>query len=514
MNIITLDLNQQYQYEVLSSLKKELDIHLDYASIRRDIYNEGDHKIIQSLQNELFKESTIVEYVDTILFAEKIIEKSDIPWSIDGELLKSLADTELTYLKLSDRNCSDQISVHKRRKYFYILVNHFNSILKTKNIDCAILFETPHTINTNIFYELILKKGIPVIKIEHHQLTEHLMVVNSDINPMLPEGYLETKSKNEIWDSLDDTIKESYKASNTFTQMYINNDKKHIIKANFLSYVSIELKFLRKFIANMARGLFPFLFKKGLQDYNALSGTQSPFAFRMSIIPALRKLVTLQSYYMKISKEVDINEKFIYIGLHMQPEKTSQPLGMYFDHHFLAIKILADALPEGWKLYVKEHPNQFNSVKIPNNNYRDKYFYNAVSNLKNVVWVSLEQNSQQLIDLSQIVATLTGTMGWEALQKGIPVIAFGNSFYSACLAVRRPMDLDQCKESINYLSSLSKDDIEKEVYRYLHYYNSQKNLVKASNSELRFQYSNTPRETQIRLISESIMFNLSKINNT
>src|SRR5690606_14178885 len=56
---------------------------------------------------------------------------------------------------------------------------------------------------------------------------------------------------------------------------------------------------------------------------------------------------------------------------------------------------------------------------------RGNYFFKRLSQLKNVVLVSTDVDTYQLIKNSVFVATITGTVGWEAITGGKNVLVFG-----------------------------------------------------------------------------------------
>lgn len=116
------------------------------------------------------------------------------------------------------------------------------------------------------------------------------------------------------------------------------------------------------------------------------------------------------------------SERFIYFPLHLQPEATTSPMGGVFADQYLAVEMLARALPAGWKLVVKENPAQLLAK-------RDLGFYEQLAKMPQVHLVSRGANTFDLMERCSAVASITGTAGWEALFRSKPVIAFGRAFY-------------------------------------------------------------------------------------
>lgn len=138
-----------------------------------------------------------------------------------------------------------------------------------------------------------------------------------------------------------------------------------------------------------------------------------------------------------VCKSIDLSANYIYFPLHLQPELTTVPLGNEYFDQALALEELHAILPPGWKIYVKENPLQTEYM-------RDQFFFARVEALKNLVWVPRDYDTYTLTRSCKIVATITGTAGWEALLQNKPVIVFGSAWYKnfpKVFAFSREMDL-------------------------------------------------------------------------
>lgn len=119
------------------------------------------------------------------------------------------------------------------------------------------------------------------------------------------------------------------------------------------------------------------------------------------------------------------NENFVYFPLHLQPEYSTMVLApMYLNQVEVARKI-SRSIPASYKLYVKEHPSM-----IKNRGWREIEYYKKLNSLPNVKLISPFINSHSLIKESELVTTITGTAGFEAIMYGKPAIVFGDPHYS------------------------------------------------------------------------------------
>ncbi|OBQ46399.1 capsular polysaccharide export protein, LipB/KpsS family [Halodesulfovibrio spirochaetisodalis] len=117
------------------------------------------------------------------------------------------------------------------------------------------------------------------------------------------------------------------------------------------------------------------------------------------------------------------DKRFVYFPLHYQPEaSTCRMADAAFELQLVAIQEVSQKLPPNYLLLLKENPLQTFY-------YRTNDFYDAIHKLKNVRIVSNETPSHELLEKSDFAVTITGTVGWEALRAGKPVVFFGNPQY-------------------------------------------------------------------------------------
>ena len=156
----------------------------------------------------------------------------------------------------------------------------------------------------------------------------------------------------------------------------------------------------------------------------------------------------LKTRYASVAGAPVPGKKYVYVPLHYQPERTSVPEGGEFGDQWLLVNLLAQALPEGWYVYVKEHVSQF-SDKLQGHQGRTLDYYDELLRLKNVRLIDLSADPFGLIDKAQAVATLTGTAGLEGLLRGTPVLVFGEAWYRACEGAFTVRSLQNCRQALD-----------------------------------------------------------------
>ncbi|HEY1546369.1 MAG TPA: hypothetical protein VGG28_01045 [Kofleriaceae bacterium] len=113
-------------------------------------------------------------------------------------------------------------------------------------------------------------------------------------------------------------------------------------------------------------------------------------------------------------------ERYVLYPIHYQPEaSTLVQAPMYLDQANL-LRDIAASLPVDHRLYVKEH--------VTNRGRRDMAFYQALRAIPSVRLLGPDEDTWQLIRDASAVAVITGTVGWEGVMFGRPVITFGEVF--------------------------------------------------------------------------------------
>jgi hypothetical protein len=129
-----------------------------------------------------------------------------------------------------------------------------------------------------------------------------------------------------------------------------------------------------------------------------------------------------KNYNKYAQNNIDFSQNYVYFPLQWQPELTTSTLGGIFKDQLLAIERIRDIIPQDWKIYVKENPKQLGQ-------YRNKYFFERLNKIPNTVYISKEVNTYDLLKNAKFSATITGTVGWESISGGIPVLIFGKAWY-------------------------------------------------------------------------------------
>lgn len=163
---------------------------------------------------------------------------------------------------------------------------------------------------------------------------------------------------------------------------------------------------------------------------NSIKKAKIRLGYILPINAFYRFLVLKYAEKLAIKHSQTYKEKFVFFPLHFQPEATTIPWGNIYSDQLYAITEISKNLPRGYFLYIKEHPaywarNYFESFGM----YRSRGFYKKISEFENVKIVSHTIPSYEIIDKSECVITVTGTIAWECFYKSVPCVVLGDIYY-------------------------------------------------------------------------------------
>jgi capsule polysaccharide modification protein KpsS len=115
------------------------------------------------------------------------------------------------------------------------------------------------------------------------------------------------------------------------------------------------------------------------------------------------------------------HDNYLFFPLHYYAESQLTVRARPYANQEFLIEYIARSLPQGYKLYVKEHPNVLGTFSLS--------MLRRIKKISNVVLVNPAINPHDLIANSKAVVTINSTAGFEALMHFKPVIVFGQAFY-------------------------------------------------------------------------------------
>lgn len=158
--------------------------------------------------------------------------------------------------------------------------------------------------------------------------------------------------------------------------------------------------------------------------------------FHYTIINKIKGFIELKyalSYMLKQCVKFSTQEQYVFYSLNFDPDALGNSARHEMESQLIIIEMLSKTLPEGWILYVKEHPyylslNKYGYDYFFNRigKFRNKYFYKKIGSFHNVRMLSPKVLSEEIIKHAQGVAMLQGTNSLYALQYQKPLLLFSN----------------------------------------------------------------------------------------
>lgn len=169
-----------------------------------------------------------------------------------------------------------------------------------------------------------------------------------------------------------------------------------------------------------------------------------------------KKLARKKIYKIeRLFEKPDYNEKYVFFPLHFDPELATTVMAPFYINQVTVIEAIAKSIPVNYKLYVKDHPRMYAKGLRPIR------FYKRLLKIPNVKVIDPAVGSYEILKNCQMVATITGTAGWEALLLKKPVITFGRPIYSALSMVEKTGDFEKLPYLIeNMLNNFRYDEEE------------------------------------------------------
>lgn len=208
-------------------------------------------------------------------------------------------------------------------------------------------------------------------------------------------------------------------------------------------------------------------------------GKAKPEITVWSQIEKYLKLKKAKKYLDSIAVDLNINKNYICYAMHLEPEAAVAGMAE-IDSQIAIIQMLASNLPQGWRLYVKEHPHQFLVNKSDELDgfiysagvFKTKRFYEEISKIKRVFFLKRETNMKNVIKNCRAMATMTGTIAAEVVSYRKPVMVFApdRTIYKLSRGFYNISSYDDCKNAIEKIvqqKEVSYDDFNEICTKYL-----------------------------------------------
>jgi hypothetical protein len=372
-------------------------------------------------------------------FGKQTLTKFQKTWFYFDNI-KKFHEVDLEYLKeferkyqidLNELTENDRI-LNKYNEYYNFSKNEilsiledecrfFESVLDEVRPDYFITSETtlqPH----HLFYKMCRKIGTKVLMLNHANW-KTLCYISQERHKIdfFNKDELNESPKMNVTNLIQ--LFEESRVSNFHTKFH------KTIKKSKTSLIAAALKFILS--SNNSKTHYTYFGRSKLK------------VIRKEIEDVIKKNRRKKFIDANLVQEIKNNEKFIYLPLHQEPERSLLIAAPKFSDQLRTVEEISKVLPDNYRLYVKEHPTQG-----PARNWREIKFYERILELKNVKLIHPNFDSKFLFKNCELVVSVGGTSSFEAMFFGKPSLIFADLGYASIPSISKLDSYSELKQGV------------------------------------------------------------------
>lgn len=186
------------------------------------------------------------------------------------------------------------------------------------------------------------------------------------------------------------------------------------------------------------------------------------FFWEQVILYGRRYLGRLHRYGLPEQEDGRQLRKPVVYFLQVQPERSVDVLSPFYSNQLELIKNIRRATPSGHRLLVKEHPSIYGMQTLA--------FYRELAKVPGVTLIDSGHDSRRLISSAAFVATVSGTVAFEAALLNVPALIFSKVFFRKLPLVYECESLSGLSELVSRVIScagLNPETAERETLEFL-----------------------------------------------
>lgn len=448
--IFAINISAPILRDVLLNLKKRNVEVVYWTGYKRDFENDFS-KDTENFPNTIFHNN-----FDTIRGLPAVgTDKHSLP-QIPQKIIDALVPYEYLFLDMMERNNINKLSLNELKRLYLNILSYWYGIIMKLKPDAILFVPIPHSSPNYIIYELAKILGVKTIIVYPLKITTRLMVCDDfKSHKNLLRAYEDVRTKQISYDDLSHDVQLYYdklagiKGDPTPFYMKEKYMKKRSRQTFVFPRIDTVMQHIKRgtFIITFVRYIELLFFSKARILSLDTDGYHLGISVKYKQYKWARMKKSFAEEYKTLQRKPDYAKPYIYVTLHNQPECNTNPMGGVFNNQIYMVELISKFLPSGWEIYVKESPLQW---KWPAGHIgRYNGYYAKLNAIPNVRLVPTDTSTYTLIEHSRAVATVTGTVGWEALFRGKPALVFGYTWYMYCDGVFRIRGSDDCASAFD-----------------------------------------------------------------
>ena len=306
---------------------------------------------------------------------------------------------------------------YEYRDHFHLTARKILAYFDRHQVSSVLFFNVPHMGDDYLVYRVAETLGLSVVMLINSLFRSKFFSATRLENI----GLLNPQDKREghaiAFDALDKELRDSVNVY--MGGSYKVRDQRPRLRDGIAPLAIVATRCPRLLLK-------PAKLKLALEEVRRIRSSLGKFRRARTEIGSGKKAQAYLTWLSGLERDpANLPENFIYFAMHYQPEMTSSPQGGQYMDQALLIEELSAKLPPGMVLVAKENPLQASYNRSPE-------FIARVTRCANVIMAHPHMDTATLQARAAMVATITGTAGWEAIKAGKPCLTFGYSWYRAC----------------------------------------------------------------------------------
>jgi hypothetical protein len=421
-------------------------IHFGIAKAIQDKYDCDLFAVISCSPNQksFFESQKLINFKKKWFTRDHVNLKKPRPNLENLELLEKSLDIKLSKIIYGDR------LFYKFNKYYKFSDEEIYSIIEqeldfySRVIDEIspdyVVLRAPEFQDIELFYEVCKAKKIPMLILSSMKFGTR-WIISSEPYPPIKFNFSEEQIPIKSFKELRKDVQKYFKVYNSI----------------FSPKGKIQSKKLQRLKAGKL--LFSTFNSSNINSYHDIGKT--PWSIFYNVIRT-----SVQREYRKkfldknTRKSISTSRSYGYFPLHVEPDVAILRIGDYYSDQINVIKNIAQSLPVGMKLFVKEHPSMWLV------GWRNSKYYKKIIELPNVELIHHSITSESMIQNSSFVITISGTSALEAIFYEKPVIVFSDI---NCSTLSSVFKVEKFRELPNIIKKCLKTKID--LVELNHYFN-------------------------------------------
>ncbi|MEX0861705.1 hypothetical protein [Nitrosopumilus sp.] len=297
----------------------------------------------------------------------------------------------------------------------------YEKIIDEINPNYVIMSQPPFHHNY-LFYKICKVKKIKILILKPVRIGYKCIIANDD-------------------EMLDYKITKNISVNRTFDELLDYHTNFSLHKQG----VEFEEKF-QKSKSGFFKAVFQFLFisdNSNVKTHYTYYGRTKLRVLFKSILYQLKTKYRKNFINTNLPKKIEQHLPFVYFPLHIEQERSLLLLAPYYTNQSEVIKNIAQSLPVGYKLVLKEHPMMFARC------WRSISDYKQIMEIPNIIFLHPSADHTQLLKNCSLVVTISGTSSFDAAIYQKPSILFVDTAFSTLPSVFRLKSLEDLHSVIN-----------------------------------------------------------------